>query len=328
MICSESNTLSIVVPIDFNRRSRDIYQRAIHLAKSFAPANIQLIFGCAATPETWLNKFKKAMQQYTHVHIVSSPDSKSQLSKLRNIALAQVTTPYVLFLDVDIAPDLEQIEQVVKDVMHSPAQLCMYPCLYLSAKGSKQITKQPISAFKQYYYQFKREWILHLAFPSSIIICDMQSVREIQGFDEGYVGHGYEDFDFMLRLFKHKNLIEYNEQLLSDEPYMAPMMATGFRALLAAAQLDQILQPIYFLHIHHPKHQQEDYYQLRQQNKLRFQQKFSTLVEHPSDSEQYSPRLLNQFFQLLNTHNKKPSEFTALWAEIPGHMFRGRRIIF
>lgn len=327
MVYSESNALSIVVPLDFNRRSRDIYQRAIHLAKSLTGANIQLIFGCAATPEKWLSKFKTAIQRYPHVHIVSCSDSKSQLSKLRNIALAQVSTPYVLFLDVDIVPDLAQIEQVLHDVIHSPAQLCMYPCLYLSAKGSKQIAKQEISAFKQYYYQFKREWILHLAFPSSIIICDMQSVREIKGFDDAYIGHGYEDFDFMLRLFKHKNLIEYNEQLLSDEPYMAPMMATGFRAMLATAQLEQTLQPIYFLHAHHPKDQQEDYYQLRQQNKLRFQQKFTALVKDTSYSEQHRLDLLNRFFNLLASHDKKPSEFTALWAEIPGHMFRGGRFI-
>lgn len=313
-----------MVPLDFNRRSKDIYQRAIQLAKTLAPTSIQIIFGCAATPEKWLIKLEKALQHYPHAQIVSSQNSKSQLSKLRNIALAQVATPYVLFLDVDIIPDLKQIQQALQDVIDSSAQLCMYPCLYLSAKGTRQAAKLPIADFKQYYYQFKREWILHLAFPSSIIICDMQSVRDIHGFDESYIGHGYEDFDFMLRLFKNKNLIEYNEQLLIDEPYMAPMMATGFRACLAIAQLEQILQPIYFLHAYHSKDKQENYYQLRQQNQIYFEKKFTAMVEHTSNDEQNPLALLNHFFELLNRHNKKPSEFTALWAEIPGHMFRGK----
>lgn len=327
MSSNPTHALSIIVPLDFNRRSQDIFQRAVQLAKTCASTTVKIIFGCAATPEKWLIKLEKALQQYNNVQIVSSQDSKSQLSKLRNIALAHVSTTYVLFLDVDIIPDIEQIQQALQAIIKSPTQLCMYPCLYLSAKGTKQVSKRPIADFKQYYYQFKREWILHLAFPSSIIICDMQSVREIQGFDERYIGHGYEDFDFMLRLFKHKNLIEYNQQLLVDEAYMAPMMATGFRALLASAQLEQILQPIYFLHAYHSKDQQENYYQLRQQNQILFKTKFTALAEDTLHCKQNRLSLLNQFFQLLDTHNKKPSEFTALWAEIPGHMFRRVKFI-
>lgn len=314
--------LSIVIPLDLSRRSKEIYQRAVTLAKILAPTDIQLIFGCASTPEHWVSKLKKQINNLANVTLITSSDCQSQLSKLRNIAIAQVTTTYILFLDVDIIVNIEQIQQVLIAATQSPAQLCMYPCLYLTAKGTKQAHKQPISAFKQYYYQFKREWILHLAFPSSIIICDIQSVRAIEGFDENYKGHGYEDFDFMLRLFKHKHLIEYTEQTLIDTPYMAPMMAVGFRAQLAQVQLEQILQPVYFLHAYHGKDKQENYYQLRQQNKLRFQKRFTALVEHTSDHQLYPPHLLNQFFQLLNTHNMKPSEFTALWAEIPGHMFR------
>lgn len=328
MIASPIHDLSIVVPLDFSRRSKDIYQRAIMLANALNATGITIIFGCAVTPEKWVNKLKYKLENNTQVRIISCSDSQNQLAKLRNIAITQVTTPYVMFLDVDIVTNPEQILQALNAVKQSSAQLCMYPCLYLSAKGTRQLSEQNIAAFKQYYYQFKREWILHLAFPSSIIICDIQSVNEIQGFDESYKGHGYEDFDFMLRLFKHKQLIEYSAQVVIDEPYMAPMMATGFRALLAKAQLEQLLQPIYFLHAYHSKDKQENYYQLRQQNQMLFLEKFTQLYKANAVTSQ-SPDtllLLNHFFQLLATHQKKTSEFTALWAEIPGHMFRKKWI--
>lgn len=324
MIGSTLSDLSIVVPLDFSRRSKDIFQRAIDIAKSLAPTGLHIIFGCATTPEAWVSKLKSKLKRLTGVSIITSPNSQNQLSKLRNIALAQVTTPYVLFLDVDIVADAEQIQQALTAVRQSPKQICMYPCLYLSAKGNRQLSKHPVSVFRQYYYQFKREWILHLAFPSSIIICDLKSVHAIQGFDESYKGHGYEDFDFMLRLFKHKELIEYTEQILIDEPYMAPMMATGFRALLSKAQLEQLLQPIYFVHLYHSKDKQENYYQLRQQNQNIFHQKFCALTTHTIEQRPCPLLLMNHFFELLAMQNKKPSEFTALWAEIPGHMFRKR----
>lgn len=321
------HNLSIVIPIDFSRRARDIYQRAIHFARTLANSGIQVIFGCAATPERWVKKFQNKILAYKNIHIALTENGASHLAKLRNIALAQVTTPYVLFLDVDISPQLEQIQQAYQDVLNSQAQLCMYPCLYLSAKGTRLINRVPINQFKNYYYQYKREWILHLAFPSSVIICDMQSVREIQAFDDAYVGHGYEDFDFMLRIFQHKNLIEYSHALQGDEPYLAPLMATGFRALLANAQLEQLIQPTYFLHEYHAKNKNEDYYLLRKNNKTHFMQKFLALKSAQAHALIYEHDLLFNFFHLLKTHNIKPSEYSALWAEIPGHMFRGRGLL-
>lgn len=322
MITYPMNDLSIVIPLDFSRRSKELYQRALSWAKTLAPTGLKLIYACHSSPEHWLNILKKHLAKMAGVQIICSPNSQSQLAKLRNCALAQVKTPYVLFLDVDIVANVEQIQQALLAVKQSPTQLCMYPCLYLTARGTKLLPKHTIAEFKQYYYQFKREWILHLAFPSSIIICDLDSVKHIQGFDENYIGHGYEDFDFMLRLFKYKNLIHYPAQLSIDHPYNAPLMATGFRALLSQTQLQQLLQPVYFLHAYHSKDQQEDYYQQRKKNQALFQQKFQALIEETSHSLSPEPILLTHFFQLLQSQHKKPSEYAVLWAELPGHLFR------
>ena len=317
--------LSIIVPIDLSRRTKDIYRRAIRLAQALDGRGIQLILGCSAQPQRWVQKLTKVLSTYPHVRIALAEHSQCHLATIRNTALAQVTTRYVLFMDVDLYPDLAQIDQAYQDVQASQEQLCMYPCLYLTAAGSKKLGRVPTAEFKQYYYQFKREWILHLAFPSSIIICDIASVREIQGFDEAYVGHGYEDFDFMIRLFLHKGLMHYGPALHIDEAYKAPMMATGFRAILAQAQLAQLLQGNYFVHDYHGKDKQEDYYQQRRQNQIYFKQKITALEpDHPCVDKPNPLQLLNHFYALLQAENIMPSEYAALWAEIPGHMFRGK----
>jgi len=318
--------LSIVIPLDFSRRSKELYLRAIYLAKTLTPTGLKLIYACNSSPAIWLNRLKKSLRATTGVYILSSPNSQNHLSKLRNHALSQVTTPYVLFLDVDIVTNVEQIRQVFYAVQRSPVQLCMYPCLYLTAQGTRLLSKHPIAAFKQYYYQFKREWILHLAFPSSIIICDSDAVKKIQGFDENYVGHGYEDFDFMLRLFKYKRLIQYQQQLCVDLPYRAPLMAVGFRALLSQAQLEQLLQPVYFLHAFHSKDQQEHYYQQRQHNQIFFQHKFQALIECSTQDIDSELWLLTQFFQLLQRQQQDSCDFAVLWAELPGHLFRKKTV--
>lgn len=318
--------LSIIVPIDLSRRSKEIYRRAIRLAQALDGRGITLILGCSAQPQRWMQKLIKALSAYKQVTITIAEHSQCHLATIRNIALAQVRTRYVLFMDVDLYPDLAQIDQAYQDVQAAPQQLCMYPCLYLTAAGSKKLGRVPVAEFKQYYYQFKREWILHLAFPSSIIICDIASVHEIQGFDDTYVGHGYEDFDFMIRLFLHKALIQYSPALHNDEPYKAPMMATGFRAVLAQAQSAQLLKDNYFVHDYHGKDKHEDYYQQRVHNQIHFKQKIKSLSDEKSNAtaDGHSLQLLNHFYALLQAENIMPSEYAALWAEIPGHMFRGR----
>lgn len=313
--------LTIIVPIDFSRRSREIFQRVTRLCKAISGTDIQLILGCASEPRRWISKLAKVLVQYPHVHMATADKCTSHLAKLRNIALAEVQTRYVLFLDVDIYPDLDQIRYAYEEVKRSKEQVCMYPCLYLSKAGSRKLGRIPTQDFQSYYYQFKRNLILHLAFPSSIIICDHTSIQSIGGFDANYVGHGYEDFDFMIRLFLYKGLMPASSKLCIDEAYMAPMMAVGFRAEMSKVHLHQLIGQNYFVHDFHCKDKKENYYQQRQLNKVKFDTKIQSLVE--GKVVQTQPlELFIQFQQLLAQHNKKPSEFTALWAEIPGHMFR------
>lgn len=313
--------LSIVVPIDLHRRTRDIYKRIKNYVHIFSDSNIKVIFGCNNEPRYWVNKVKNLIAPYANFELCLVNADASSLAKLRNTALDAVKTKFVLFLDIDICPDLNIIQEAYNQVANNPTQLGMFPCLYLSKNGSKKIEKWATSEFINSYYDFRRDLIQHLAFPSSILLTDMASVKYITGFDEAYVGHGYEDFDFMLRLFQHKKLIEYTQDILIDESYLAPLMSTGLRALLAKPYLESLLSPCYFLHVFHAKDKKEHYYQRREVNKNYFITKFQNevLINHQMDKLE----LLQLFFTLLEDKKESP-KYTVLWAEIEGYRLRIR----
>ena len=195
----------------------------------------------------------------------------------------------------------------------------MFHCLYLSKRGSKLIPKYSAANFIHHYFDFRRDLILHLAFPSSIVIVDINSVREIGGFDEQFIGHGYEDFDFMLRLFQHKGLIEYSADILVDEPYLAPLMSVGLRTVLAKPFLESLIQPVYFLHKFHKKDKEESYYKKRDLNKKLFINKYQKLKKYQFHFNKLT--LLNSFFTEVIEEKNSP-KYVVLWAEIKGYILR------
>lgn len=311
--------LSIVIPIDLHRRTRDIYNRIKNYVRIFSGSKIKIIFGCNSKPHYWVNKVKNLIAPHANFELCLINADASSLAKLRNTALEAVKTEFVLFLDIDIWPDLNIIHKAYEQVINLPSQLGMFPCLYLSKNGSKRIEKWSTSDFIHAYYNFRRDLIQHLAFPSSIVLTDMASVKYIRGFDEAYVGHGYEDFDFMLRLFQHKNLIKYTQDILIDEPYLAPLMSTGLRALLAKPYLESLLSPYYFLHIFHAKDKEEHYYQRREINKNYFKIKFQSKISVNSQMKKLD--LLQSFLGLFKDEKESP-KYAVLWAEIEGHLLR------
>ena len=311
--------LSIVIPLDFHRRSWDLYRRVKRFVHMFAGQSVQLIFGCNAAPQFWVKCLQRLIAKHANMHVCLVDAEASSLSKLRNVAIAAVKTKYVMFLDIDIVPDLNLVDLAYKQTLNHPKQISMFPCLYLSKQGSKLIYEQSAQKFIEQYFDFRRDLILHLAFPSSIVISDIASVHEIGGFDEQFVGHGYEDFDFMLRLFHHKGLIEYFADILVDEPYLAPLMSVGLRAVLAKPFLESLIQPVYFIHNFHKKDKDEDYYKKRNLNKTRFIKKYQKVEANEYIFNKLT--LLNLFFDKVIEH-KNSQKYVVLWAELKGYKFR------
>lgn len=315
--------LTIVIPIDMRLRGYEILKKIISLTQKAKNQNYNVILGCHAEPFFYTQIIRKIISKTKNIKIFFSNQKEINLSHLRNIAINQVKTKYILFMDIDIFINNQQINQTYLDVTQNSNQLCMYPCLYLSKTGNHYLKKFSLTDYKKAYYDFRRDLILHLAFPSSIIITDLASVKIINGFDESFLGHGYEDFDFMIRLFHEKKLIDYQASLMIDETYLAPIMATGFRAILASTQLDQLLKNEYFVHIYHKKNKNNLYHKQRKANQQRFAIKLKQQIdENLTTIDPAPPYLLKEFYQVLDQQQLKRSQFSVLWAEIQGHYLR------
>lgn len=314
----QASDLTLVIPLDFKRRGIDLLKRVMLFKKKLAQHKFNVIFGVNSSPNMHFQFFKKIIQNTEHFSYASEACKYSHLSRLRNIALAQVTTSHVLFLDIDIFPDVEMLQKVVADLNDSQNQLVMYPCLYLSKKGNSVLFKQSVKVLTEAFYDYRRDLVKHLAFPSSIIACDLTSIQAIQGYDEAFIGYAYEDLDFMIRLFHQKQLIQYTPELMIDKPYLAPMMSTGFRAILAEVFLDKLLERKYFMHLFHKKDQNQDYYQFKKINREIFQNKLKEKMIKKNESIPPNYRLI----PYIEKFKKQNKDYSVLWAEIKGYQFR------
>lgn len=310
--------LTIIIPLDFNRRGVDLLNRVRLFKKNLKDSPFHIIFGVNSLPPIYFKLFIKIIQSVENFSYISEKCQTSHLAKLRNLALTQVKSSHVLFLDIDIFPDIDMLQKIVWDLNQSAHQLVMYPCLYLSQKGNKTLFKKGAKYLTDAYFDYRRDLIKHLAFPSSIIACDIQSVEKICGFDEAFIGYAYEDLDFMIRIFTYKQLIEYTSELLIDEPYLAPMMSIGFRAVLAEPFLEKFLEKQYFMHLYHKKHQKQKYYQAKLSNRSIFQNKLNQLILNKDEPIIRHYRLI----QYIEKFKQQNNDYSVLWAEIPSHRYR------
>lgn len=319
------NQLSIVVPVTLARRKKNIISRVNYFIDIFKKSNFNLIIG---TNSNKLKSIEKNIINHPNIKIIyTSEETKADvnLSKLRNIAIQNTDTDYILFLDIDFHLDINMLAEVFNDYLrNNKNNIQMYPCLYLSKKGTKLLNYNNYTDYINHYFNYSRDLILHLAFPSSIILCDLKSVKAINGFDESFSGHGYEDFDFIFRLLNHKGLIKISKYSLQDETYLAPLLATGFRAEFSAIFIEILKSKFYFLHKYHLKDNKEIYYQARTKNKKIFLNFLESKIESNHTYSYF--HLLNLFEKSFN-HNDSDNlqTYSALWAEIPGHKLRPKK---
>lgn len=82
----------------------------------------------------------------------------------------------------------------------------MLPCAYLKEEGSEFLLSKPEEMWDSlvgFDVQSGTNKLVKFYSPaSSSMVLNRHKYLEIGGNDNAYIGHGYEDFDFMMRVFK------------------------------------------------------------------------------------------------------------------------------
>lgn len=316
--------MNFIIPLDLKRRSSQLIDRVLDLIKLTRSENTRIFIGHADHSLSQDEELKNIAYRNAHVVLVSqlAGSTAANLARLRNIAAQEAGGDVLLFLDADIAPDIDLFQSLAQQVMQG-SPLAMAPCIYLSEQGTRRhATGTPPNKIIQECLNFSAADVMHWAIPSSVMAMRRQDFLELGGFHEGYTGHGYEDFDFMLRFALRKQLLEPSPDLLIDRPYRAPLLAEGFRGALGALCLPNLLQGNIATHLFHDRDNTEDYYARRTANALLFRERMTKLLVHLNASSSVSsvPLMVSAFYRLCKLQGIAPTKFNALFDARPRHL--------
>ena len=316
--------LTAIIPLDLKTRKFDIISRAVSFAKHAEKNNYRIVFGHNDRKTIWDDYLKKRLSRFKNVLLNSTHQYSNEVntSALRNHAFTEVRTKYLLIIDVDIFPDEKLIKKyIAKLIKDNNNHFYILPCLYLTKYGSSLLLskKHTIESIKNRYFMFSRKEFLHLASPSSITIMKSSSYTSIGGFDEKYNGHGYEDFDFLLRLGRYHNKINDNKGLLSKDNSRSPLFAIGFKKHIGRLCLESLIEKDMFFHIHHKKDTNDRYYKSRDNNYDYFSKKFGDIY---TEKVVHSPELINEFINICISRGLEISDYSVMFENKPGHIDR------
>lgn len=317
-------SLTAIVPLDLEFRPKDLLAKARLMAEIAQKAALKVVFSHNDRHTKYDKQLKSLLQPYTHISLVSGEFYKGTVNTalLRNLAFDQVRSKHLVLLDVDLWLNTSLLIKYLKKVEQSQHPFAILPCLYLSPSGSKALVsgaKSP-QCLSDDYFSFARKDFLHLANPSSIVLMKREDYKSLEGFDEQYSGHGYEDFDFLVRLASKYERLSPTPDFFTNAPMRSPLFAQGFRRELGHLCLDALLEKDFFLHIFHPKNpESKAYYSLRQNNYSYFCERHKVQA---SGEQPYEPTLITAFIKKCVEQEKNIHDYSIYFENKPGHIDR------
>lgn len=317
------NNLTTIIPIDLLRRPADIIKKASNIATVAARMNINVIFGHNNRHGHFDHKFINECERYNNVKIsqVNHHSASINVSLLRNSAFQCVKSEFVALLDVDIYPDFKLFLECVEEIKSGRAPFQILPCLYLTKAGTQYLLSEAADTvkIKEKYFSYSRREFLHLASPSSVVVMKSEDYDEIGGFNPSFHGHGYEDFDFLLRLGSRYNLVNQSADFLLDTAHRSPLFATGFRKIIGELCINALIEKKLAFHLHHFRDNKEDYYLSRKENYQLFARMHQERIKA---DENKSSSLLEMFIKTCRAKNIDYQKYAIYFDNKPGHLDR------
>ncbi len=282
--------LSIVIPFGLSQERIYIKDRVIQKACEFKSDNrIEYIF--VEGYSSLKNNLKCVIEEKGHIYLKDESQKEffSQ-GKCRNLGASFANSDVVMFLDVDCYFSINSLEMIlqlitIKNISQNINEFLVLPVVYLSKKGSEFIYTQRKdlwdSLIKDDLISGKREWIKFYSLVSSSVVLNKYKFLSLGGYSDDFIGHSYEDFDFLARLIY--NAVEFQKipKVLSyDETNWELSSFKGFRAWFSLLGEEMSFHGIYMYHFYHKEPNQNDYMSNRRKNHKFFYKNLSNIKNY------------------------------------------------
>jgi len=313
--------LSIIIPINVNFTNTFLIKRLKYLIEFFLKyQNIEVIV--VDSSKLFYKKYIKSYCLnkniiYTYIDI----NSIYSAAKARNVGAQIANGEFLLFYDVDLIVRKDFIPKIFEDIVkiknNCKFDFKIYPCFYLSKEKTKQIKKielvdEEFINIKNRYLKGDNDDVLYLAVNTSTILVSKNHFWKVGGYNEIFMGHGYEDFELIHRLYKFlinkklpkEYLIDHKTSLISDYK--------GFRQYFAFISLPNLFENKFTLHLWHPRPLSKKYYRNRKINMNQFIEILKNDVDMKKEislNEKYKKFIYN----LLLDNNYNPEEYVGFY---------------
>lgn len=242
--------LSIICPIFFSFRSKDIFSRANNVLKIFLNRNTEVLFVIGSTNRKKDSDFAEfATEKGGKVIWHDCGTEVPSPGELRHIGSLHAKYDILLFWDVDLIASSEIINKAYNHHNFKKYGFAVIPCLYMHPSFVFSLPIQPLPSNLSRFFPKK---ILYIALNTSTILIKKDIYKENKGFSSNYSGHGFEDFDLLCRLAR--NICHFdisNHDITSYTKVISPLFYTDFRRHLNRITIPFFLDGIFSLHLYH-----------------------------------------------------------------------------
>lgn len=272
--------LSVIIPFGLSNERSYIKDRVLEKSKFYKEIKgIEFIFVEGFSSHS-CKDLKEQIEQDNHRYIKDETQKAFSQGRCRNLGAQNAKAEVLMFLDVDCYLSLESLNKIliliqIKALKSCPQNFFLIPYLFLSKEGSEFLLTKDYKlwdSLAQHDLIENHQKIVQTFAPvSSLVVINSQYFLELGGNDKNFVGHGYEDFDFLARLLVNSCDFEALPKNLAYDSRNWDFNAfEGFRAWFSLFGYETSFYGLYTLHFYHQAPNQNGYFDNKERNHQRF----------------------------------------------------------
>ncbi|TQR58598.1 galactosyltransferase-related protein [Campylobacter troglodytis] len=306
--------LSIIIPFGLSKQRPYIKDRVLQKVRDFTSGeSVEYIFVEGFSSEL-APEIQALIKESGHTYLKDEAQQERGFfsqGACRNLGVKNAKFEVVMALDVDyyltsanLAKILKLIE--LKDFANNQNALIVLPCVFLKEEANALLPTKKEEEFELIIQNDlisgKNELVKFFTpVSTSSFAINKELFLRLGGFDEDFVGHGYEDFDLLARvLLKTQAFEKMPRAMLYDSRNWDFSEFKGFRAYFSLLGYECCFYGLYLYHFWHSEPNQNGYFDNKDKNHKRFFSKLQGYLQeelpenrqfHPLSSFIYKPYL-------------------------------------